>query len=160
MKRLPDRLFIAIFALVIMSVGAYAAQAAIRSEGGGGPEILAPRPVQYLTIIGHREKGEFATGVEPFRELRLQRFTQVIWQSRADVPVLIRLGNGKTCKQASQGEFLYLGSEFLMAKCYVTQKPIPPGGAMQTEFREQGRFHYEVEYVGENTRETGVILVY
>jgi hypothetical protein len=44
--------------------------------------------------------------------------------------------------------------------CYVTQKPVPPKGVLETTFTEQGRFPYEVEFVGENVTESGVINVY
>ena len=123
--------------------------------------MAQPRPVpQFLNIIGRREKGQFVTAIEPFRELRLERFTVVVWQNQSETPVRIRIGSGKECREASQTTLLYLGAEFLMARCYVTQKPIAAGGVLQTEFEEAGRFQYEIEYVGEKVRETGVITVY
>lgn len=160
MKKFKKIVFIAILSVILLPFFLYSAERRPPAQSVAGQKIVPPRPVQWVTIIGHQENGKFVSEIEPFPKLRLERFTRVIWVNNAEVPVLIRIGSGKTCKEASEEMFLYLGTEFLMARCYITQKPLPPGGVMQTEFKEQGRFDYEVEYVGENLRETGALYIY
>ncbi|MBI5444528.1 MAG: hypothetical protein HY900_25360 [Deltaproteobacteria bacterium] len=115
--------------------------------------LLPPRPVQFVNIVG-------PAGLEPFSELRLGRFTRVLWTNQAGVPVRIRLGSGQDCTEASATVMRVLDSQFLMRGCYVTEKALAAGGVLETAFHEAGRFAYEVEYVGGNARQAGKIVVY
>jgi hypothetical protein len=128
-----------------------------RAEGLTG--ILPAPETRYILISGRNDEGRFITGIEPFNDFRLGRFTKVIWTNNAEVSVRIRLGSGKKCEEVSEATLRVLGTRFL-GSCYVTKNPIPAGGILETRFEEFGRYAYEVEYEGKEAKESGVIEIY
>jgi hypothetical protein len=124
------------------------------------PATAAPRPVQFVRIVGHQDQGRFAAAVEPDPELRLHRFTRVLWTNGAERPVRLRLGSGEKCTEVSGARLRIVDAKLLAAGCHVTETPIGSGGVLETQFYDPGRFRYEVEYLGEKAKESGDIVVY
>lgn len=118
------------------------------------------RWLSTIYAITALKDGKFVTGIEPFKDFKLDRFTRVTWTNNSKVAVRLRLGQGKQCKEASNIMMLILDAEFIAAKCYVTREPIPAGGVLETRFEEAGRFPYEIEFIGEKAKESGIIRVY
>jgi hypothetical protein len=122
-------------------------------------EIVPIRNIQYMSIVAEWNKDKMLTKIEPFNSPRLDRFTRVIWTNNTDIPVRIKLGKGSKCQEASETQLLVLDWR-LDRGCYITQKPILPKGALETTFTEQGKYPYEVEFVGKKVKESGVITIY
>lgn len=157
MKRLTRAvLLMGSLSLVLLPFSAFSID---RYGTGGGPTITEPMPERSIIIIGHQHEGKFVTKIEPFNKLRLGRFTRLSWENNAEVPVRIKLGAGKECRELANVEFHTIGSRFFSG-CYITKTPLPAGGVLQTNLNEQGQYPFEVEYVGEKAKESGVIIVY
>ncbi len=152
---LARTLFIGIVSLVLLP---YLALAADRESLGGSAERVPLFPQQTIIITGHQQEGRFITKIEPFNEFRLNRFTRVFWENNSEVSVRIKLGAGKDCREASNAELRAMVAPF--NGCFITKTPVPAGGVLQTNFNEQGRYPYEVEYMTEKAIEKGVITVY
>jgi hypothetical protein len=147
------------FLLWIMLATVMAMANPVDGRHGMPPEIVPIRNIQYMSIVAEWNKDKMVTKMEPFNNPRLDRFTRVIWTNNTDIPVRIKLGKGSKCREASEIQLLVLDWRLDRA-CYITQKPILPKGVLETTFTEQGKYPYEVEFMGKKVKESGVITIY
>jgi hypothetical protein len=145
-------LFLFILLLPLAALGA-----PLDRQFGQSPTVIPQ--VQYMTIVADQVNGKMVTKIEPFNNPRLDRFTQVLWTNNAHVPVRMKFGKGPKCEEVSEIRLRDLDWR-LDKTCYVNQKPVPPKGVLQTIFNDPGKYPYEVEFIGENFTESGVITVY
>jgi len=109
---------------------------------------------RMIYIHGSWEGTETDTAVEP-ETTRADRNTTIIWINESKVEVKINFPEGKMCKQVTTA-----APDWSMAgTCWITKDSIPPGGTTSVFFNTNGKFEYEVEFVGKNRKEKGIIII-
>ena len=97
--------------------------------------------------------------IEPFNKVYVNRDTRVNWTNYSDVPIRIKFGNGKKCRDIRSApnriQFWRLSKE-----CYITEDPIPQNGVLQIVFDEPGKYAYEIQFVGTKITEKAEIVVF
>lgn len=121
-------------------------------------QLLGPRERVQMLISGSMERGKMVTKIEPFNSPRLHRFTLLTWVNNANVPVRIKLGPGPKCQEVTDMRLREVDWRDEQA-CYMSQ-PIAPGSGLDIYLQEEGRYLYEIEYLGEKAVESGTITVY
>ena len=108
-----------------------------------------------------RIHGDFIAGkpavtrVEP-QETWIKKGTTIVWHNLSNKEVKILFPKGKECQEATGARILW---KLDSRACLFTDFNIPFGGTTSALFNSIGRYDYEIEYVGEKTKEKGSILV-
>ncbi len=109
---------------------------------------------RMIYIHGSWEGTEAGTAIEP-KIARVDRNTTIIWINESQAEVKINFPEGKTCKQVTAA-----APDWSMAgACWITKDSIPPSGTTSAYFNSNGKFEYEVEYVGKNHKEKGILII-
>ena len=108
-----------------------------------------------VIIYGNWEGSEGVTRLEP-RELVVGRGDTVTWINDSPTEVKFKFGKDLKCKEVSWKAF---GFRLEPDKCYVTKDGIPSKVTASVRFHDIGKYEYEVEYVGKDRRERGLIRV-
>ena len=135
---------------------------ALADEGISGPgfsDFFPPRETRWITIHGTWSEPETHTWIEPFNKVYVNRNTEVIWVNQSEDKVRIKFGKGPQCREVSKSVLRVLDWRMKQG-CYVTRDPIPRGGVLTIRLREQGSYHYEVEYVSKNSKQEGTVHVF
>ena len=82
--------------------------------------------------------------------------TTVIWFNRSQSDIQIVFLKGKTCKVSTSAALGWHLSE----DCFITKETVPPGGTSSVVFNNKGRYAYEIQYVGQDKKATGAIIVW
>ncbi len=115
---------------------------------------------RMIIIKGTWDKDEAKTQVDP-NELSVDRGTTVTWINESEAEVKIKFGEGTNCQEVhSKSMGGRLNANVDPKRCFVTRDSIPPaGGTMSVFFKETVQYHYEVEYVGKDRKEKGIIKI-
>jgi len=145
-KEILIRNFIIIASLLLFSQGTAVAQ-------------RAPVQERMINIKGSWDKGEVKTQIDP-NELTVDRGTTVTWINESQSEVKIKFGKGTNCEEVnSKAIGGRLNKNINPTKCFVTRDSIRSGGTMSAVFTETVQYEYEVEYVGKDRKEEGIIKV-
>ena len=139
--------FILIASLLLFSQGTVVAQGSLLDE-------------RMINIKGRWDKGEAKTQIDP-NELTVDRGTTVTWINESQSEVKIKFGKGTNCEEVnSKAMGGRLNRNVDPNKCFVTGDSIrSAGGTMRVFFTETAQYDYEVEYVGKDRREEGIIKI-
>ena len=115
---------------------------------------------RMINIKGSWDKGEVKTQIDP-NELTVDRGTTVTWINESQSEVKIKFGKGTNCEEVnSKAMGGRLNRNVDPKKCFVTRDSIrSAGGTMRVFFTETVQYDYEVEYVGKDRREEGIIKI-
>ena len=116
--------------------------------------IRTPR-VYIITIQGKFTESSSFTTLDP-REVSVGRGDPVTWINESQTEVKMKFGKGTQCRKVSVKT---LGWRLEPEKCYETEDSLKPGDSTTIHFKEIGLFHYEIEYIGKNRNEMGVLHV-
>ena len=146
-KEILIRNFIIIASLLLFSQGTAVAQ-------------RAPVQERMINIKGSWDKGEVKTQIDP-NELTVDRGTTVTWINESQSEVKIKFGKGTNCEEVnSKAMGGRLNRNIDPKRCFVTKDSIrSAGGTMRVFFTETVQYDYEVEYVGKDRREEGIIKI-
>ncbi len=90
------------------------------------------------------------------KEASLARGSTVIWFNRSQSEIKILFQEGKTCKLSTTAATGWHLSE----ACFITKEAVPPGGTSSVVFNEKGRYDYEIQYVGQDQKAKGSVVVW
>ena len=115
---------------------------------------------RMINIKGSWDKGEAKTQIDP-NELTVDRGTTVTWINESQSEVKIKFGRGTNCEEVSSKSMGWkLNRNVDPKRCFVTKDSIrAAGGTMRVFFTETVQYDYEVEYVGKDRREEGIIKI-
>ena len=115
---------------------------------------------RMINIKGSWDKSEVKTQIDP-NELTVDRGTTVTWINESQSEVKIKFGKGTNCEEVnSKAMGRRLNGNINPKKCFVTRDSIrSAGGTMRVFFTETVQYDYEVEYVGKDRREEGIIKI-
>ena len=115
---------------------------------------------RMINIKGSWDKGEVKTQIDP-NELTVDRGTTVTWINESQSEVKIKFGKGTNCEEVnSKAIGGRLNKNINPQKCFVTGDSIrSAGGTMRVFFTETVQYDYEVEYVGKDRKEEGIIRI-
>ena len=119
-----------------------------------------PPVERTISINGSWDKGEVKTQVDP-DQLEVDRGTRVTWINQSQSEVKIKFGQGTDCEKVNSKAIGWrLNRNIDPRKCFVTSDSLrPAGGTMSVFFTETVQYNYEVEYVGKDRKEEGIIKV-
>lgn len=95
------------------------------------------------------------TRVEP-QETWIAKGTTIVWHNLSKKEIKILFPKGKECQEATGARVLW---KLDPRACLITDFSIPFGGTTSALFNSIGRYDYEIEYVGEKSKEKGSVLV-
>ncbi len=138
---------------VFMAILLLVSQGAVVAQG-------IPLVERMINIKGSWDKGKAKTQIDP-NELTVDRGTTVTWINESQSEVKIKFGKGSNCEEVnSKAMGGRLNRNVDPKKCFVTRDSIrSAGGTMTVLFTETVQYDYEVEYVGKDRREEGIIRV-
>lgn len=117
--------------------------------------VLA-QEARVIRIYGDFPPGKTAvTRVEP-QETWIAKGTTIVWHNLSKKEIKILFPKGKECQEATGARVLW---KLDPRACLITDFSIPFGGTTSALFNSIGRYDYEIEYVGEKTKEKASILV-
>ena len=135
---------ILVFSMGLLTVG----QVIAAGQGYGASET------KIVRVYGAFDK-EPMVRIEPDL-LWVGRGSTVVWSNMSQAEIKVNFPKGEECKKATAAMINWgLGAE----GCLITQQDIAPGGTTSALFKDVGRYDYEIEYVGKNMKEKGVIEV-
>ena len=135
--------------LFVMGVFVTAYQLATAQKPGGATDV------RIVRIYGAWEGSKATTLVEP-KTASIGIHTTLVWANMSDVDIKILFVKGYACKQATTAATRFKMGE---RECFVTTDPIIPGDTASANFNEVGEYTYEVEYIGKNYKDNGVVKV-
>ncbi len=123
--------------------------------GEAGTQIRIPSREYIITIKGDPSDDNLITSLSP-GDVRVGRDDPVTWVNESPVEVRMKFGKGEQCKKVLVKTF---GWRLEPDKCVETEDTLKSGYSTTVRFKEVGLFNYEIEYVGKNRKERGVVRV-
>lgn len=108
-----------------------------------------------IAIQGNFDGEQGMVALDP-KELRVGRDDNVTWINESNAEVKMKFGKGAGCKEVSVKA---LGWNLDPEKCYETKDSLKPKGSATIRFRDIGLYSYQIEYVGKNSKQNGIIRV-
>jgi hypothetical protein len=114
-----------------------------------------PKEVRIVRIYGSWEGDKVGTQIEP-KTISISPYTILVWANQSDADIQIKFLKGQACAKAAEA-----GSKFKLNEmnCWVTSAPVVSGDSISAFFHAPGEYEYEIEYIGKNHKETGIIYV-
>jgi hypothetical protein len=113
------------------------------------------KDVRVVRIYGNWEGGQGGVQIEP-KITWIGTYTILVWANQSDTEVQIKFLKGKACTEATAPTPKFKLNEM---ECWVTSAPIASGDSTSAFFHAPGQYEYEIEYLGKNHKETGIINV-
>jgi hypothetical protein len=136
--------------LLVMGVFLLGSQLAMAQKPGGAIDV------RIVRIYGAGEGDKAAAQIEP-KTAWIGRNTTLVWANMSPVDIKINFTKGHACKHATTAAWRFKMDE--TTQCFVTTDAITPGDTASANFHEVGEYEYEVEYIGKDYKEKGVVKV-
>jgi plastocyanin len=121
----------------------------------GFVEVGSTKEAGMIRIYGTWEGATSAARIEP-KEIWVGTGTTIVWVNMSQSDLHVVFQKGEECKQGTSATLEW---KVNAQGCYITNYAIPHGGTTSAHFKTPGRYDYEVEYVGKDQKEQGIIEV-
>jgi len=108
-----------------------------------------------IAIQGSFDGSNTVTWLDP-KELRAGRGETVVWINESQADIKIKFGSDSKCETVA---IKSLGRRLVPDRCFESKDALQPKDTLSIRFRDIGRYFYEIEYVGKNRIEKGVVHV-
>lgn len=108
-----------------------------------------------IAIQGNFDGDQGVVALDP-RDLRVGRRDNVTWINESNAEVKMKFGKGTDCKEVSVKS---LGWNLDPERCFETKDSLRPRGSTTIRFKDTGLYTYQIEYVGKNRKQHGIIHV-
>ena len=113
-------------------------------------------PRDYIIAIqGNFDGDQGVVALDP-RDLRVGRGDNVTWINESNVEVKMKFGKGTDCKEVSVKA---LGWNLDPERCFETKDALRPRGSTTFRFKDIGLYNYQIEYLGKNRKQNGIVRV-